>query len=353
MNKKKIIIIIISTIVLLLISIVVFILIGLSAVSDELDYVNFEIKSGTSRFDITKDLKDAGIIKSEFAANIYILINFNMDLQAGTYKLNRQDSAGTILNQISDGNTNIYDETINVTFVEGKRITYYAKTISESFGYDYEEVLSVFKDKDYASSLVNKYQFLTDEILDDEIYYPLEGYLFPDTYQFYSTSSVKEIIEKLLDQTAAKLSSVMNNITDSGKTIHEILTVASIAETEGLDSSTRQKVSQVVYSRLSISMPLGMDVTSYYGVQKEIGEILTYDDLNAENGYNTRNPEFLGLPIGPICSPSFESITSALNPSDTSYLYFVADVTTGEVFFFETISGFESKVIELRNQGKL
>ncbi len=352
-KKKKILIIIVASISALLIAMFLYTLNELKAVSKEAEYVKFEIKSGTNKFDIISDLKDAGIIKNEIAANIYILLNINMNLQAGTYNLNRQDSTSEILNQINDGKTNVFEETVSVTFVEGKRITYYAEVISENFNYSYDEVLEIFKDKVYAESLVNEYSFLSKDILENEIYYPLEGYLFPDTYEFYTSSSVKEIIEKLLDHTASKLSSLTTNIEQSGSSLHEILTIASIAETEGLDASTRQKVSQVVYSRLAIDMPLGMDVTSYYGVGKEIGAVLTVDDLNADNGYNTRNPEFLGLPIGPICNPSFESITAALNPSDTNYLYFVADVTTGEVFFYETISGFEAKVIELRNEGKL
>ncbi len=352
-KKKKIIIIIISSITLILISLAVFVVTGLSSVTSKNEYVTFKIESGTSKFDITNNLVEAGIIKNDLAANIYLLVNFNLNLQAGTYKLDRSMNAADILNQIATGNTNLYSETISVVFVEGKRITDYAETISDNFDYTYDEVISVFEDKTYMKELVGKYDMLSDEVLNDKIYYALEGYLFPDTYEFYKTSSIKEIIEKMLDHTASKLSNLTDNINESKYSVHELLTMASIAEMEAIDATGRQKVAQVVYSRLAINMSLGMDVTSYYGVQKEMGSILTVDDLNADNGYNTRNANFIGLPVGPICNSSFESITAVLNPSDTNYLYFVADVTTGYIHFLETKDEFDQVVAQLRSEGKL
>ncbi len=352
MNKKKIIFIIIGTITLAIIALTVFLIASLSSVSDENEYVDFEIKTGTGKFEIVENLVDAGLINNEISAKLYLMIYSDIELQAGNYSINRADTTQMILNQIGAGRTN--DEVITVTFVEGKSVTYYAEIISENFGYEYDDVINVLEDKEYAEELIAKYQgILTNEILDDQIYYPLEGYLSPNTYEFYKNATIKEIIEKLIQQTVNTLTPLKNNITNSGYTIHEILTVASIAELEGLNADTRQKVSQVIYSRLAVPMSLGMDVTAYYGVQVDLKEPYLASYSTAVNGYNTRRTDFLGLPIGPITNPSFESITSALNPSETSYLYFVADVTTGDVYFFETLSEFEVKVSELRSEGKL
>ena len=99
-------------------------------------------------------------------------------------------------------------------------------------------------------------------------------------------------------------------------------------------------VSQVIYKRLNTRMSLGMDVTSYYGVQKSMKEELLQVDLDDDNPYNTRRSGFLGLPIGPICNPSTTSIKAALHPADTDYIYFVADISTGDVYFAKNQSEF-------------
>ena len=102
----------------------------------------------------------------------------------------------------------------------------------------------------------------------------------------------------------------------------------------------REKVSQVIYTRLDKKMALGMDVTAYYGSHLSLKETITTKELNAVNPYNTRNLSFIGLPVGPICNPSLESINAALNPSDTNFEYFYADINTGKVYFAEDIKGF-------------
>ena len=124
-----------------------------------------------------------------------------------------------------------------------------------------------------------------------------------------------------------KLSKYSQNIEDRGLNYHELLSAASIVEMEGTNATNRAKVSQVIYKRLSIGMNLGMDVTTYYAVQKEMKEPLTKQDLASTSKYNTRLMSYLGLPVGPICSPSMESIIATLNPSDTDYIYFYASKT--------------------------
>ena len=102
----------------------------------------------------------------------------------------------------------------------------------------------------------------------------------------------------------------------------------------------REKVSQVIYTRLDKKMALGMDVTAYYGSHLSLKETITTKELNAVNPYNTRNLSFIGLPVGPICNPSLESINAALKPSNTNFEYFYADINTGKVYFAEDIKGF-------------
>ena len=192
--------------------------------------------------------------------------------------------------------------------------------------------------------LIEKYDFLSNKILNSDIYYPLEGYLFPATYEFYEDASIKTIIEKMLDKTKEILDNYSASLEESDYNIHEILTMASIIENETMLKEDRDKVSQVIYKRLNLNMSLGMDVTTYYGARKNLSEELTTVDLNELNAYNTRNTSFLGLPVGPICNPSEASIKAALNPSDTDYVYFYAEIATGKLHFAKTYSEFQELI---------
>lgn len=340
--KKKIIIIglLIAVLALFITSLYFY---GLTPVKSESEKVIFRINSGTSTKEIIDNLVSEKIIKSKISSFIYLKVHRNFILKAGTYELDRNDSTRDIFRKINAGD--IYDDSIKITFNEGKRITHYATLIKEKFGYNESDVISTINDEAYLKELINKYWFLTDEILNDKIYYALEGYLFPDTYSFKKDSSIKSIIETMLDNTNKKLSNYKSDIENSSYSIHQILTMASIIENESMFDEDRSGVSQVIYKRLKLNMSLGMDVTTYYAVKKDLSETLTKSDLNSYNDYNTRNTSLIGLPVGPICNMGIKSIEAALKPSDTNYLYFYADIKTGKLYFAENMTEFQ-KLIE-------
>ena len=231
-----------------------------------------------------------------------------------------------------------------ITLKEGITLKEMLKLISEETNLDYDKSIKRYKYKAFLKGLIADYWFLTEDILDEDIYYALEGYLFPETYDFYKDTTLDQVVRKMLNVTNEKLSPLKNEITSNKLSVHELLTIASIAEKEANSNSDRAMVTQVIYKRLDMNMSLGMDVTSYYGVQKSMDESLTTVDLNDENPYNTRVTTFIGLPVGPICNPSIGSINAALNPADTDYLYFVADILTGKVYFAKDINGFNELV---------
>ena len=340
--KKKIIIIglLIAVLALFITSLYFY---GLTPVKSESEKVIFRINSGTSTKEIIDNLVSEKIIKSKISSFIYLKVHSNFILKAGTYELDRNDSTRDIFKKINAGD--IYDDSIKITFNEGKRISHYATLIKEKFGYNESDVISTINDEAYLKELINKYWFLTDEILNDKIYYALEGYLFPDTYSFKKDSSIKSIIETMLDNANKKLSNYKSDIENSSYSIHQILTMASIIENESMFDEDRSGVSQVIYKRLKLNMSLGMDVTTYYAVKKDLSETLTKSDLNSYNDYNTRNTSFIGLPVGPICNMGIKSIEAALKPSDTNYLYFYADIKTGKLYFAENMTEFQ-KLIE-------
>ena len=201
-------------------------------------------------------------------------------------------------------------------------------------------------------TLIDKYWFLTDDILKDGIYYPLEGYLFASTYELYNGSGIKDIITKMLDGTNDILTKYKEDIENSKYSVHEILTLASVVEQEGAASNDRAGVAGVFYNRLKIGESLGSDVTTYYAYGKNFDEDLSMSELNnCSNGYNTRNGCNAGkLPIGPICSPSSDSIIATINPSNHDYLFFVAD-KTGKTYFTKTNAEHNAKVRELKAYG--
>lgn len=335
--KKKV--AIISSIVIVIICIILYLFLGLRSVSKESVQVKFNVRAGENKVKIISNLKSAGLIRSRASALAYVFLNPKLNLQAGTYTLDKSMDTKQIIKNINDGKIDEIVATKKITFVEGRRITDYLKQIEVNFGIKYDDMIKKLKDEDFLDELINKYDFLTSEIKNKSIYYSLEGYFYPDTYEFYENTSFENIINVVLNNLNQKLSTV-SNLSGSKYSVHEILTMASIIEQEAVTTDDRAKVSQVIYKRLDNNMSLGMDVTAYYGVQKSLKEPITQGDLNSSNPYNTRLTSFIGLPVGPICNPSIISINVALNPASTNYEYFYADITTGKVYFSEDAQGF-------------
>jgi UPF0755 protein len=150
----------------------------------------------------------------------------------------------------------------------------------------------------------------------------LEGYLFPDTYQFVRGMSVDEMLTRMVQRMRGKLSAqVQARAKERGLTVHQLLTLASIIEREAVDPSEQRLISAVFWNRLRLDMPLQADPTVQYAVAKERGK-LTRTDLATESPYNTYVHR--GLPPGPIASPGVAAIEAALDPAPVKFLYFVA-----------------------------
>ena len=345
MKKNKKLIVILSVIVGLILVGIVTLMILLSPVSKSTDIVEFTVKKGEGKEKIVENLKDAKLIKSKYATFIYIVLSGKKNLQAGSYEFSRNMSVEDIITSLSTGDVvNVKRDEVRITFKEGDTLKNFVTMVANETNIDYDEAIKKLSDKAYLKGLIADYWFLTDDILDEDIYFPLEGYLYPETYNFYKETNIEQVIRKVLNVTNERLEPLKSKIENSKYNIHELLTIASIAEKEANTNSDRAMVTQVIYKRLSLNMALGMDVTSYYGVQKEMTEVITQLDLNDKNPYNTRVTTFIGLPVGPICNPSIGSINAALEPADTDYLYFVADILTGKVYFAKTNEEFNALV---------
>ena len=348
-SKKTIIItLIILIFILLCITPIIWYNSSLRAVSKESSKIEIQIPIGSGSSKIGTILKENNLIKSELAYKIYIKLNNVSGLQAGTYLIDKSWNVEEILEFLKTGK--VMKDQVIITFVEGKNMRWIANKIEESTNNTAEDVYNVLKDEGYINDLINKYTFITSEVKNNNIYYPLEGYLFPETYYFNGKDvTVKEIFKVMLD----KMESVLLNVENKTKlTTHELLTMASIVELEGKNSSARKDIASVFYNRIEKNISLGSDVTTYYAYGIDMGERdLKKSELNSYNPYNTRGPNMSGkLPVGPIASPSLSSIQAAAQPNETQYLFFVAD-KNGKVYFTRNNSEHEQMILKLKQQG--
>ncbi len=350
--KNKIIVVLIILIVIINIGIGVFGF-NLSKVDNKKTNVEINIKNGTSANEIINILDENNLIRSKFFTKVYLKFS-NYNLQAGIYELNTSMNTREILKYLNDGKvTNKYN--LRITFNEGLNVRGIAKIISNNTNNKYEDVIKVFEDREYAKKLIDKYWFLTDDILKTGIYYPLEGYLFPDTYEFMNKDvSVDTIITTLLNEFNKKVSPYKEEIENSNYNIHELITLASIAESESLPGADRKKVVSVSVNRMKKGMSLGSDMTAYYAYKLDDyknGGLTIEQFNNCSSPYNTRCLSKMGLPIGPISNPSLDSIVGAIEYEDTTYLFYIADCS-GKTYFTNTYDEFISKINELQQQGK-
>ena len=314
------------------------------------DDMVFIVEKGMSSKAVLEKLHKEKLIKNKNTTYVYLRLNKVGSFKAGTYILNQGMSFKDIVETLEGGK--VLDESQTIRFIPGKRLTTYAKQISEVYGYSEEEILNTWNDPEYLKELVEKYWFLTDEVLNDRLYYALEGYLCPDTYQFAKDASIKDITEKMLDLTGAHLNKFKSDIENSDFTIHQMLTMASIVELEGSNSDDRKGVAGVFYNRLEGGWSLGSDVTTYYGAKVEMSERDLWQwEIEQVNDYNTRPAAMAGkLPVGPICNPSVKSLEAAIEPENHDYYYFVAD-KNGKTYFNKTNAEHQATISKLKNEG--
>ncbi len=320
-----------------------------SPVGDKSEKVTVSLK-GTGEA-IGKELADNGLIRSTTFFKIYLkLFNIN-NLKAGKYDLNKGMSLEEIVNILKEGN-NFSENEISLTFKEGINMRKIASIIKENTNNTEEDVYNLLKDEKYLDSLINEYWFITDKIKDNKIYYSLEGYLYPDTYRFASPDvKVEEIFNKLIKKMDTVLTPLKEKIEKSDFTVHEILTLASMAEKEENKNEYRGNIVSVFVNRIKRGMSLGSDVTTRYALKiDDAKKVLKKSEYAYASPYNTRltDGSMNGkLPVGPISTVSESSILAAINYEDTDYLYFIANINSNETFFFSNSADFEKKKSEL------
>ena len=320
-----------------------------SPVSNDKKEVSIVIENGSTISDIAALLKKEGLIKNENFFKLYVKLKKVSNVYAAKYYFSPSMNLDEIINTVNEGGYN--ENEISITFKEGINMRGIAKLIKGNTSNSEDDVYKKLKDEKYLNSVIEKYWFLTDDIKNSKIYYSLEGYLFPDTYRFNSKDvSVEEIFNKMLDQMEKELNKYKKQIENSKYSVHELITLASITQSEGYNEDDFKNISSVFYNRLKTGMALGSCVTSYYGVKKDMTDELLQKDIDASNPYNTRGNNPVSFPVGPISMPGAKALDATLDPIETSYYFFVSD-KNNKLYFTKTLNEHERMITKLQNEG--
>ena len=270
---------------------------GIKAVSSKDKEVIVTIPKGSSGSNILEILNKKDLLKSPMCAKIYLKLN-SYDFKSNVYILNKNMDLEEIMT-ILEGNDKEHISNTKITVLDGQTIPEYAKIIAKQTGIDENKILEKWTDQAYLKKLIKKYWFLTDDILSDGIYYPLEGYLAPETYFLTQEDNIESITKMMLDQMEKHLQKYKTHI-ESFKvgnqtlSIHQFMTLSSIVQRESpTNSQDQQLIAGVLINRLNKQMPLQCDVTVNYGNQV-VKIAVTHNDLSNDTKYNTYHWNAIG-----------------------------------------------------------
>ena len=292
------------------------------------------VGSGSSMSAVASKLQKMGLINSKWGIKLLAdFTNRSGKVKAGEYILDRTMSANEILEILTQPSP--VRLTVTVTITEGMNLESIAKLLQEKEVIENAQSfleqcndLTAFESFSFVSGLKNR----------QSVRYQLEGYLFPDTYNFYVGSSNAAVINTLLTRFSGVFTPDMQaKAGQMGMSMNEVITLASIVQSEGLTKDFN-KISAVFHNRLKADMTLGSDVCVQYAINKK-KLVLTAEELNVDSPYNTHKNK--GLPPGPICSPGKKAIEAVLSPDadiiNGKYYYFtLTDPATGELAFSKT-----------------
>ena len=296
-------------------------------------------------------LSDSGLIKCKNFCKLFVKLRDNIikssslggPYDAGVYYLNGKMGLEGMLITLKGQNKT--GETITLTFPEGYTVPEIINKLNDNDVCDKQALLSVIQSTEFSYSLVSNLKAT------DAVPYRLEGYLFPDTYEFFINESAASTVKKFLQNGDNKFSDKYRKRCDElGMTPYEIMTIASIIQKEAANNDQMKTISAVIHNRLEdkANFPtLGCQSTADYITNKVTPALSSTSAHTSEYYmayYNTNNSStVVGLPAGPICNPGQKAIEAALYPSDSQAKFFFHD-TKGKMYTAKTYAEFKSKV---------
>lgn len=322
-GKSRTLVVVLAILVVLLAGGLIFYVHGISAADPgNKDKVVVTVESGTSVLQILNQLDEAGLVQNKFCGKLLVKFSSPDQIQANTYVLNKDMTLTEILNAMNTGDPDYISQS-KFTVIEGATIPQAAEAIAKESGLSQKEILDKWSDEDYLKSLINRYWFITDDILNPQLKYPLEGYLYPETY-FLSEENpdIEKITVSMLDKMDQELSPLKDEIQNQlGMSIHEFLSFASVVERESLFEKDRSKIAGVFKNRLDQDMALQSDITVLYALDRT-GVKVSVAETRVDSPYNTYRNK--GLPAGPICAVPARTMEDCIHYEKNDYLFFFA-----------------------------
>lgn len=317
--------------------------------ANDTQIVEVEIPEGTPVSTMGDILKEQGLIRSSSAFSLLVRVQgAAANLQAGVHDLSPSMTMPEIVAALQEGAEEA--GLLKVTVNEGLTVDQIAEVVADSTSYSAEDFLNLMSNQEFLAQLVQQYPILTDSYNNPNVRYVLEGYLFPATYDVAQGETLESLVTQMVDKTNEVLSKYQADIDASSYSLQDIMSIASLVEKEGQTTEDRKLIAGVFYNRLEQGMPIQSDISVLYalGTHKEM---VTYDDLEVDSPYNLYTNA--GLPPGPMNSPSEDAIAAALEPTDNDYLYFYANLKTGEVFYTDDYEQHQAWAQEYEETGDI
>ena len=320
-------------------------------------YMTVQIPDGSNAQEIGSTLEKSGVIKNGLIFTLYVKYKNYNELKSGYYNLQKSMSVEDVIKELQKGGTPEPQEVTlaSLTIPEGYTLEQIAQTVGQLQG-NFKEALTAeaflakVQDENFIAQEVTKYPNLLESLptKDSGVRYRLEGYLFPATYTIKENTTVESLIDEMLAAMDKNLSSHYATIKEKNLTVNELLTIASLVEKEGAKTEDRKLIAGVFYNRLNLGMPLQSNIAILYAEGKLGQNISLADDAGIDTTINSPYNVYtnLGLMPGPVDSPSLDAIESSINQTKSDYLYFVANVQDGKVYYATTLEEHDRNVQE-------
>ena len=321
------------------------------------DYVTVQIPDGANVQEIGSTLEKSGLVKHGLIFSLYAKYYSHANLKSGYYNLKKSMSTDELIQELEKGGTPEAQAPVlaNLTIPEGYTLEQIAQTVGQLQG-EFKEPLTAeaflakVQDETFISQLVAKYPNLLGSLptKDSGVRYRLEGYLFPATYTIKDSTTVESLIDEMVAAMDKAMSPYYATIKEKNLTVNELLSIASLVEKEGAKTEDRKKIAGVFYNRLNVGMPLQSNIAILYAQGKLGQKISLADDAGIDTTIDSPYNVYthLGLMPGPVDSPSSDAIEASVNQTKSEYLYFVANVEDGKVYFATTKEEHDQNVAE-------
>lgn len=317
--------------------------------------VKIEIPENPTLDDVAETLAKNKIIEQPSYFKMFATITKSADdFTQGTYEISKNMDYEAIINYLLSSNNRT--DTVKVMITEGQNVIEVANTLKEKGAISSTDK---FLELCASDNFDDDFSFLKEIKNGSDRYYKLEGYLYPDTYEFYKNEDAESAIYKFLNNYETKINEkrdvngydklmTVNKLieeSDSKYSLDQIMTIASIIQAEAADVDDMYNVSSIIHNRLTANADmgvsnLGLDSTKFYPYRSAV-DVPDGKGKNYTSKYDTYSKS--GLPAGPICNPGMDAILAAINPNDTNYYYFCHD-KDGNAYYASTIYEHEANL---------